>query len=193
MRTLDSAIAAASQATSCRRIYFARLEFDAGTVAWHSGYGDLTLDSIVYRGLGMIGSIAAVNEQPGVKSQALSMEVCGLKPEVVSLIQQEPYVNRKAYIHCTFLDDQDRPLVATPLLLFKGSIDEITASIGKRASVTITLKSRLADWERQRVLRYTDADQQKLYPGDRAFEFVPQLSQRKLIWPKAAFLPDPRD
>jgi len=193
MRTLDAAIQTAAQAANVRRIYFARIEFDGGTVAWHSGYGDIALDAVLYRGLGMIGNISTVNEQPGVKSQSLSIEVCGLKPEVVSLIQQEPYINRKAYIHCTFLDDQDRPFVASPFLLFKGSVDDINATIGKKASVSITLKSRLSDWQRQRVLRYTDADQQKLFPGDKGFEFIPQLSQRKLIWPRAAFLPDPRD
>lgn len=193
MRSLDSAIAAQSILPVVRRIYFVRLEFDGGTIAWHSGFGDIIFDGHTYNGGGNFGSISSVKEAAGVKSAFVSVKVTGIKPEIISLAQTEPYINRKAYIHMTMLDESDVPLIATPMLVFKGSIDAINGTLGKDASFDISIKSRLADWERPRKIRYSDADQQKVHPGDKFFEFVPQLSQRKLVWPRAAFLPDPRD
>lgn len=193
MRTLSSAIAAASVAPVIRCIFMVRIDFDSGTVAWHSGFGIITYNSVDYSGVGTLGTISQVKEEPGVKSSSLSLVISGIKTEVVSMAMSEPYMNRKAWVHMQVLDDQDRPYTQEPLLLFKGTLDGINGTFGNEASFQISTKSRLADWERPRTLRYTDADQQKLYPGDKGMEYIPQLSQRQLIWPRAAFLPDPRD
>lgn len=193
MRTLDSVLAAQSVLPVIRRIYFVKLVFDSGVIAWHSGYGPITFDGTTYTGCGSFGSISAVKEAPGIKSSYITVKIGGIKPEIISLAQSEPYINRKAYIYMTMLDENDVPLVATPMMVFKGSMDSINGTLTKEASFDISIKSRLADWERPRRIRYSDADQQKIYPGDKFFEFIPQLSQRKLIWPRAAFLPDPRD
>lgn len=193
MRTVEAAIQDSFENPKFSRIYFARLEFDSGTVAWNSTRVNIDFAGHTYLGVGVLGSIATVKEQPGVKSQSVAITISGVKQEIISLAQTEPYINRKAYIHCSVRDADGQPVTASPFLLFKGSIDDMEGEDGKTASITVTLKSRLADWERPRKIRYSDADQQKIHPGDKFFEFIPQLSQRKLIWPKAAFLPDPRD
>lgn len=193
MRTLDSVLATAAKQPVVRIIALVRINFDSGVVAWHSGYGDLTFAGATYQGVGALGSISAVKEQPGIKSSSLSLQINGIKPEIVALALAEPYLNRSALVHIQMLDDQDRPLIATPLMIYKGTLDSIDGTMGSTGEIQIQIKSRLADWERPRKLRYTDADQQKLYPGDMGMEYIPQLSQRQLVWPKAAFLPDPRD
>lgn len=193
MRTLDQALADASKAAVARFLVMVRIDFDSGTKAWHSGFGDITLDGKTYYGIGNVGSISPVKEEPGTKSSSLSVEITGIRTEVVALMLNEPYMNRPAWVHLQLLDDQDRPLIATPLLIFKGSLDSIEGTMGATASFTLSIKSRLADWERPRKLRFSDADQQRLYPGDRGLEYVAQLSQKQLVWPRAAYLPDPRD
>lgn len=193
MRTLDAAIATAAKQPVVRVIGLVRIDFDSGTVAWHSGFGPITFGGATYQGLGMIGSISAVKEQPGIKSSSISITISGIKPEIVALALAEPYLNRPALVHIQLLDEQDRPLIAAPLLIFRGGLDGINGTMGSSAEFQISIKSRLADWERPRRLRYTDADQQKLHPGDQGLEYIPQLAQRQLIWPRAKFLPDPRD
>lgn len=193
MRTLDAAIQTAATSPVIRPLVMVRLDFDSGTIAWHSGFGTVTFDGVNYTGLGTLSSISQVVEQPGVQSSSITINISGIKPEIVALALTEPYINRKAYLHLTFLDEEDQPLVADPVLIFAGTIDQIEGQVGSEAVFRITIKSRLADWERTRKLRYTDSDQQKLYPGDKGMEFIPQLSERMLIWPRAKFLPDPRD
>ena len=47
------------------------------------------------------------------------------------------------------------------------------------------VESRLADWERPRVSRYTDADQQQRFPGDLGCRFAPQMVEKELVWGRA--------
>lgn len=193
MRTLDSAIAAASFSPVLRYIFMVRIDFDGGTVAWHSGFGDYAYGGVTYKGIGVLGSISSVKEEAGVKSATVTATISGVNSDVIGLALGQKYINRKCWIYLQCLDDEDRPMLTTPYLLFKGTLGNISGTQGNSASFQLPIKSRLADWERQRKLRYTDTDQQKLYPGDRGCEFIPQLSERTIIWPKAAFLPDPRD
>lgn len=191
MRTVDTAISNATIASVVRGIYYVRLHFDSGVAAWHSGFGNLSLDGHTYTGVGVLSSVSVIKEEPGVKAAGASVGLSGIKEEIVSLLIGEPHLNRKAYIHFSPLDEGDQPIGA-PVLLFRGTMDSIDGTMGASASFNVTLKSRLADWERPRKILYTDVEQQRLYPGDRGLEYVAQISQKKFIWPRAAFLPDPR-
>jgi hypothetical protein len=193
MRSLSTAMQAASVAPVVYPLMMTRIDFDSGTLAWITGYQDVVFNGVVYEATGDIGSISPVKETPGAKPSNVSITISGLKPEVVALLQTEPYLNRKCWIHMAATDENwtfDADQVA---LYFYGKLDDINGITGETASFSISIRSRLADWERVRNLKYTDADQQKLYPGDKGMEFIAQLSQRKFIWPRAAFLPDPRD
>jgi hypothetical protein len=199
MRVIDSGILAALTAETVRFIYMVRIDFDSGTVAWNSGFRDITYGtdplgaSVVYMGLGEVSSISGVSEELGVKAASLNVGMFGIKPETVALILGEPYVNRKAFVYFTLLDENDVQIAGAPVLIFRGTINQPSGDMGASASFTIELSSRLADWQRPRASRYTDAEQQKLHPGDKGMEFVAELSKRKLIWPRAAFLLDYRD
>ena len=54
---------------------------------------------------------------------------------------------------------------------------------GAEPSVALACESRLVDLKRAEVRRYTDADQQAEYPGDRFFEFVPALHEAEIRLP----------
>lgn len=193
MRTLDTAISAAMPAPVVRGIYFVKLCFDSGNACWHSGFGNIEFGGDTYLGVGTLSNISAIKEEPGVKAAGVSVGLSGIKEEIVALLLLEPYINRKAYVYFVPLDEGDRPVSATPKLLFRGTIDSISGEQGANASFSVTLKSRFADWERPIKILYTDVSQQQLHPGDRGMEYIAQLSQKKIIWPRAAFLPDARD
>jgi hypothetical protein len=59
---------------------------------------------------------------------------------------------------------------------------ELEGRLNAAASVVKNLESRLVDWERARVRRYNDADQQAEYPGDLGLQFVEQMVEKQLIW-----------
>lgn len=189
MKTISPEILAGLSVGTVRVIYLVRIHFTSGTVAWNSGFRDIAFDGVDYLGLGGLTSISTNTERPGVTAAGLTVGVSGIQPEIVSLFLSEPYINREAYIHYTLLDENDEQIPGDPVLMFRGSIASVNGEMGVSAGFTIEIKSRLDDWERDRKIRYTDSEQQKLHPGDKGFEFVGQMEQRKIIWPRAAFLP----
>ena len=54
--------------------------------------------------------------------------------------------------------------------------------LGKTATVNITAESRLIDWARPRIRRYTNADQNERFPGDKGFEFVSDTTDKEIVW-----------
>lgn len=192
MRTISANILAALSASTVKFVYMVRLDFDSGVVAWNSGFRDIVLDDVTYMAVGFLSSLSDSSEEPGVQAASFNVGVAGIDPDVVALMLLEPYLNRKATIYFTLLDENDVQIVGTPYVLFKGAIDQIDGTMGEDAAFSITLKSRLSDWQRARNSNYTDIEQQRLYPGDKGFEFVAGLSQRKLVWPLSKFFPDPK-
>ncbi|MCK5385084.1 MAG: hypothetical protein KAJ29_05855 [Alphaproteobacteria bacterium] len=53
------------------------------------------------------------------------------------------------------------------------------------ATVTLTAESRLRDLERPRTKRYTDADQQSRYHGDKGLEYIPSMQDKQIILSRA--------
>jgi len=170
-----------------------RLDFDGGTLAWNSGFSSIVYGGKTYLAAGTLTSITNAAEESGVKSSSISITLSCVKSEVVSALLSEPYLGRKAYVYQAFVAED---MVFNPLmvkLIFVGSMDNISCKIGKSSTFTVSIRSRLADWERSRNIKYTDIDQQKLHPGDKFMQFIPQISKKKIIWPRAAALLDPRD
>jgi len=192
MRTLHTDMANAIKAPVVRWIWFVKLGFDSGDLGWSTAHRPITYDGLTYLAAGPLGTIGAVAEDIGVKSRTISVTLSGIKSEVVALLLGEPYINRPAAIYAAVSDANWSFDTNKIKLVFRGTMDSISGETGNTASFTVEIKSRLADWERERKLLYSDSDQQRLFPGDNGFNFVPQLSQRQIIWPQAAFFPDPR-
>ena len=73
-------------------------------------------------------------------------------------------------------------LVAQPIRLFSGRMDTMDTEVGDTATITVTAESRMVSWDKARVRRYNNEDQQNRYPGDRGFEFVSQMVEKNLLW-----------
>lgn len=192
-RGLHQVLKAAVASSQARLVYMARLAFDSGVLAWHGGLGDVSYDGTLYHAAGPLAGVSTLQESPGAKPNTLTLTLSGLDDEVVNAVVDEPYLGRQGRVYIALVDESYRIDPEYVALWFVGALDAPSGTYGQTASFSVPLKSRLADWERPRSLKYTDADQQSLYPGDRAFEFIPQMSQKKLIWPRAKYLPDPRD
>jgi len=192
MRTLTAPFESAIEADVIRWIWFVKLEFDSGTVGWSSALRPIAFGGYTYLAAGPLGTISTVEEEPGVKSSSVAVTLSGVTETLISVMLAEPYINRPASIYAAVSDENwgfDSTLCK---LMFKGTMDNITGVMGNNPAFTVNLKSRLGDWERKRSFRYSDADQQRIHPGDLGFNYIPQLSQKQIIWPRAKFLPDQR-
>ena len=68
------------------------------------------------------------------------------------------------------------------MVLFHGRIDTMDIQIGKTAQVNVTIESKLVDWERARIRRFTNEDQRSAYSSDEFLEFVTQTVEKEIVW-----------
>lgn len=74
-------------------------------------------------------------------------------------------------------------LIADPYMLRRGKFDiAVIDRSGDSCTIQAQYEDRLIDLERPRARRYTSADQQRDYPADLGFDYVPSLQDMQILW-----------
>ena len=162
-----------------------KAEFDSGDVRLWGGYGDLTIGGEEYIGGGSLLSISGIEETSEIAARGASVVLAGLDPAIISIALEENYQNRACTIFIGTLTDAGA--VEDSYTLFRGRIDQMSIEeSGETASISVSIENRLIDLERPRIRRFTNEDQQALYPGDTGFSFVNDLQDKTFEWGKSA-------
>lgn len=180
-RDITAAAEAVITAPNVPVCIFVSLEFPSGTLRFTNAGITMVWDSVSWLGAGNLAQIESVSEVAGVQASALAVRFSGIDPAYVTAILEDQYQGNTGRIWVAPLDADDQP-VLDPILIFEGTMDEPTVTVGTTAEITITLENIFVDWDRPRVRMYSDADQQYHYPGDRFFEYVAQLESTSLTW-----------
>ncbi len=161
----------------------AELDFQSGFLRLHSGAGDKVLFGNTYKGIGGFGRITAIEEKAELGATLVELSISGLDntSNNVTIALTENYRNRPATVYLAFIDSNGK-IVDDPTILFRGFMDNAVIVQGKELSVTVRINSIMADWDRAKVSRYTNEEQQDRFPGDRGLEFVPQMVEKEIKW-----------
>jgi hypothetical protein len=160
------------------------LEFSDGTVRYTSADRDVVYGSVNYTAAGNFASISAVEEGTELESHSITIGINGIPAENLSLAIGATYQNRTATVYLGFLDI-NYDLVADPFVAFKGRMNSMDIVLGETASIQLGIQSRLVDWDKPRIRRYTNEDQQNYYSGDKGLEFVNEMVDKDLVWGRA--------
>lgn len=181
MRDFDSASSTAADSASLALVQFVQMDFDSGTLRLCTGGNGYTWGGHTWQPAYNIGSIDEVQESSTLAIYPLRLTLSGVDPANVSIALDEPVQGRRVRVYLGYLDDGHQ-LLADPRLIWSGHMDTMAISLGAEAVITVSAQSKMADWERARVRRYTDADQKSDYPADRGLEFVAETAEKELIW-----------
>lgn len=135
----------------------------------------------VWLGIGTLGSIEAVAEGSALQMYGCQLTLSGVPPELISEALGYTYQGRNAALYLAPLND-DYSFIADPVVIFKGRMDTMDIELGSTARITLTVESRLVDWDRPRIRRFNDEDQRSEFPTDRGFRYVDQMVQKDLPW-----------
>lgn len=169
-----------------RPILFATLEFSTETLRMCTAPFAFTWGGNSYTGLGHLGEVQAIEEGVELQTYRLRLILNGVPLALLSIALGSEYQGRTATIYLGFLNS-DHGLVGDPDTVFRGRMDIMTITAGETGSIALDVESRLADWERPRVRRFNNADQQQRYPADKGLEFAEQMASKQLVWPAASF------
>lgn len=184
-RTLTTAADNALSDAHVPLLCLIELAFASGTVrVCNAGY-NFSWNGHTWLGAGRVLGISPVEEGADLQAYGVSMRLSGVPADMVAIALAEHYQGRTAKIWAAPLTS-NYTLISDPVLVFNGRMDVMPIKMeGGSATIDLSVESRLIDWERPRVRRYNDADQQAVYPGDLGLQYVEQMVSKDLVWGRA--------
>jgi hypothetical protein len=186
-RPLSPAVASAVVQEQVARTVAVELDFPSGISRWNASPATITINGNPFLGVGILGGISVTEESAELRAYGLTLTLSGIPRDVISLALLQGYQNRRGTVWEVLLDPDTHVPLASPVVIFRGRMDTLDVQLGDTASIQVTLENRLADWERPRIRRYTDEDQQQAQPGDTGFRFVPASAEKEIIWPSGEY------
>lgn len=186
-RGLGVGVAAAVAAERVARTMAVDLDFPSGTARFALGTSDLVLNGATYLAVGMLAAVGTSEESTEIKATGLTIQLSGIPRDAIILTLLQGYQGRRGTVWEVVCNPDTFAVIGQPICVFRGRMDAMNVELGETATVSVTLESRLADWSRARIRRYTDEDQQKQFPGDTGFRFVPSITEKEIVWPGRAW------
>jgi hypothetical protein len=124
---------------------------------------------------------AAFGDMPG-----LSIALPAITPEAIALALADDIEGVTLRLYDAIIDP-DTGEVAQAVLAWSGTLTQPQLEDGRTAAVTLNAEHRGVVALRPKVSRYTNDEQQRLYPGDTSLDFDPATDAGPLVWPAASF------
>ncbi len=173
----ETAVAAPAMALAV----LVELDFAPDPLRIWAGVGDFVWGNRTFTGAGDLLGIGAVDEASEVTARGVAISLSGLPGEIIGHALAVTWQGRAARIWLALLTEAGA-MVGEPVAVLAGRMDTLGWEEGETATVSMSVENHLADLERPRARRYTDADQQAEFPGDQAFQFVASLQEREIKW-----------
>lgn len=184
--TVDASNAVAAEVVA--RAVAVSLEFDGAPVRLTNTTFDLVIDGDTYIAVGALGTIDTIEESADLSAAGVRLSLSGIPRDMINIALGTDTQNRKATIWEVPLDRATLEPVADPIIVFRGRMDVMAAQLSANgASVSLTLTNRLADWERPRVVLFSDDEQQRTHPGDRSFRYANTMADAEIVWPAGSW------
>ena len=164
-----------------RPVYFIKIDFPSGTVYLNSSDRDITFDSNNYLGAGTIGTLSDIEETSELQANGIKFTLTGIPSTYISVALTTEYQGSSATQYLGFLNN-NYTLVDDPFIIFVGKVDTMAINISDTATIELDIENRLVDWERPRISRFTNEEQQNLFSGDKGLEFVDSVAEKELFW-----------
>jgi len=164
-----------------RPVYFLKIEFPSSTVYLNSSDRNITFSGNSYLGAGQIGTLSDIEETSELQANGIKFTLTGIPTTHLSVALTSEYQGSPATQFLGFLNS-NYTLVDDPFIIFVGKVDTMAISLSDTATIELDIENRLVDWERPRISRFTNEEQQNLFSGDKGLEFVDSVAEKELFW-----------
>ena len=138
-----------------------------------------------------------MEETTDLSARGITMQLSGVPTAMVYTALTEDYQGRTCSVMFGALSTT-AGLIASPITIFAGRMDVMQISDdGQTSLITMSAENKLIDFKRTREQRYTDEDQQTLFPTyasitlpDLGLEFVNAIQEKTIYWGNQTTQPD---
>jgi hypothetical protein len=189
-RDLSAPLETAVEAPVVRPFLALRIETPDPVYVW-TGRGTLTFDDADgdphdWLGAGDVGSIDTVGEATDGSATGIKATLLNVPSEMREDIADQAVRDVLYEVYVGALNETFLTIEGTHLI-WKGRLSEYKiVDSGETLNVEVTGDSRALDQRRPAIKRFTDEYQQRKFPGDKFFEYVPRLTEVSVLWAKAS-------
>lgn len=182
MRSLTVGQTAAIKSVNPTMVWYIELAFSTPTYLCTAMH-DLDWNGHTWRGAGQLVSIEDITETDTMEATGFALSVTLTSSALVSLALSEAVQGDECTVYLGLFDSAGA-LIGTPVVVDFGICDQVQIDDAETScEFKLTIESEMANFSRPRVVRYTNADQQAMYPGDKFFEYVEQMAEKAVAWP----------
>jgi hypothetical protein len=159
---------------------FVQLDHPLGLVQIWSGTGSVTWNGATWLGVGALGAVGEVSETKEIQAHDMNLELSGINAATVTL-QDGQVRGRAVSIWSRWIDLRTGAWFSDSAVLFSGLMDVVkTAERNGIATMTLTCRSPLFNWDAAPSVYYSNEEQLRLYPGDTGFDRMPNIPTQTL-------------
>jgi hypothetical protein len=149
---------------------------------------DLTIGGVTYLGTRGLGKVDVIRETPAEVAQ-LRFELSGVPSVTAALALAEPVQGKAVRIKRAVFDPATYQVLDVQLR-WQGTLDVFVLTddpASKTSVITVTAEHAGIDLLRPSTSLYTHLEQQRLVPGDLAFQYVSDQAEQRVVWPAASW------
>jgi len=129
------------------------------------------------RGLGNISQI----EESDNGATGISLSLAGVTESHIAAVLNENIQGRKVTVKMGVLNTStEPPLLAIDDNVWQGFLDTQNYSEGQ-STIVVTAENRLIEWDKPRLLRFSNQDLKRVRPTDNFFKYADTMANKEII------------
>lgn len=184
MRSLSSETAAALASPGVPLCLLIRMDLTVPVFVSTTGVNVEWEDS-VWLGVDQVGTVEQIVDTAGERGP-LRFQL-SVRNEVLALAMEsaDEARGKRCRVYLAVHHPETYAILSSELI-WSGTLDQMTLTWGdKIGQVNVTAEHRGVTFGRAKPTRYTNADQQRLYPGDLALQYITSQANHQDVWPAA--------
>ena len=173
---------AALESEHSSRIYFLFLDLAIDPFRACTGVRTYTTLGFDWLGIGEIAGISDIADAADIAARQVTISASGVDPWITEpVLSRTNYKGRAAVIYRGMLDAENN-LIDDPWIIWQGRMDVGSMVWEDNYTAQIVCEPLAARLLRPNISRYSDEDHQIRHPGDKFFEFLPQMEKKDANW-----------
>lgn len=199
-RTLSAGMQSAVAAESATLVHFVQIESSGGTLRLTTAPQDVSWNAQTWTGIGGVLRFGAPVESMELRGQAVELTLDGVDQTFIATVLNNHVRGREVVIYFGHMDPSAGTVIATPLEVFRGFLNEPISITEQRSpdgregsSVEVKTRavSRLADLQRPNAVRTNVHSHRDMLRraglvggalGDQFFKFTAEIANRRIFW-----------
>lgn len=172
-----------------RATWLVRFDFaSAPSLILIGGYGALIAGGDTWQGAGDLIGIDGLEQVVNGEAPEITVTLTGLDSALMTMVREDfdsEARDRALTVYLQFLEADDDVALDAPYPIVTAHMKRPAFTLGEDGTriIPVSAESRYALRSRPPISYYTDAEQQRLYAGDKGFQFVAGLRNKVVTWP----------